>query len=166
MNICKLTVPEETCCFTGHRKILQSDEETLPMRLDATVRELYERGVRHFRCGGALGFDTLSAITVLRLRTEAPDARLVLVLPCRGQAAGWSAGDRQLYERILARADEVVYASVEYSRESMMIRNRALVDGSGVCVAYMNSVTGGTAYTVRYAKRSFAEVINLGSLDI
>lgn len=165
MNICRLTSPEETCCFTGHRKISQHDAEILPVRLEMTVRELYERGVRHFRCGGALGFDTLSAIAVLRLRAEAKDARLVLVLPCRDQSAGWSAGDRQLYERILARADEVVYASVGYTRESMMVRNRALVDGSGVCVAYMNNHAGGTAYTVRYAIRSSLEVINLGALD-
>ena len=166
MNICKFTPPEETCCFTGHRKIPPAELTELTARLDTVVRELYERGMRSFRCGGAVGFDTMAATAVLRCRRELPDVRLVLVLPCQDQALRWSAGDRRVYEAIRARADEFVYSGITYSRENLLSRDRALVDGCGVCVAYLNSSSGGTAYTVRYAKSSGVEVINLGKYTV
>ncbi len=163
MNICKQTDPRATCCFTGHRSIRWGFERELSSRLNRTVSELYAGGVRNFRCGGALGFDTMAATAVLRMRANAEGMRLVLILPCFDQTAKWRAPDVRLYERIRAAADEVVYSSAEYSRESMLLRNRALVDGSGVCVAYMDHFGGGTAYTVRYAQRMGVRVINLGS---
>ncbi len=167
MNICSATDPYKTCCFTGHRKIGAEATAALTVSVDEIIDRLYREGVRNFRCGGALGFDTLSALCVLRRKhSECRDIRLVLVLPSRDQAKKWSAADRELYERIIASADEVVYAAVEYSRESLLLRDRELVDGCGICVAYLNTNSGGTAYTVRYAKASGLRVINLGSREI
>ena len=40
-------------------------------------------------------------------------------------------------------------------------RYRHLVDHSGVCVCYLNRDSGGTAYTVRYAKEKGLEIVNL-----
>ena len=51
---------EETCCFTGHRKIPEEEREQLARRLEATVEELIRAGVRYFGAGGALGFDTIN----------------------------------------------------------------------------------------------------------
>ena len=51
---------EETCCFTGHRKIPEEEREQLARRLEATVEELIRAGVRYFVAGGALGFDTIN----------------------------------------------------------------------------------------------------------
>lgn len=164
MNICKQTDPHATCCFTGHRSVPCGFERELSSRLNMTISELYAGGVRNFRCGGALGFDTMAAIAVLRMREKAEGTRLVLILPCFDQTARWRASDVRLYERIRSAADEVVYSSAEYSRENMLLRNRALVDGSGVCVAYMDHYGGGTAYTVKYARRVGVRVINLGSV--
>lgn len=39
---------EETCCFTGHRKIPEEEREQLARRLEATVEELIRAGVRYF----------------------------------------------------------------------------------------------------------------------
>jgi hypothetical protein len=43
----------------------------------------------------------------------------------------------------------------------MQERNRALVDGSDVCIAYLARSTGGTKQTFLYALRQGLEVINL-----
>ena len=44
----------------------------------------------------------------------------------------------------------------------MHVRNRALVDASNVCIAYMTDASrGGTAYTVRYAEKKGIPVYNL-----
>ena len=37
----------------------------LPAVLDALLDDLYNKGVRTFRAGGALGFDTVAALSVL-----------------------------------------------------------------------------------------------------
>ena len=40
-------------------------------------------------------------------------------------------------------------------------RNRHLVDNSGVCVCYLTKNSGGTAYTVNYAKKQGINVFNI-----
>ena len=122
---------------------------------------LYQRGIRFYGAGGALGFDCLAAQTVLRLRESYPDMKLILVLPCLTQTRGWRPEDIAEYERIKAQADKVVYTAQQYTRGCMHKRNRHLVNHSSVCVCYLNRESGGTAYTVDYAKQQGLEIINL-----
>jgi len=153
---------EKTCCFTGHRELPAGRErQKLAARLEEAVVEQIEKGVRFFGAGGALGFDTLAAQTVLRLKEKYPDIKLILVLPCLTQTRGWPAGDVEEYERIKAQADKVVYTSQAYTGGCMFKRNRHLVDNSGVCICCLAKNSGGTAYTVDYAERRGLEIINL-----
>ena len=46
----------------------------------------------------------------------------------------------------------------------MLERDRRLVEGSDVCVAYCAQSRGGTAYTVTRAMREGLEVINLNDM--
>ena len=114
-----------------------------------------------FWCRCALGFDTLAAQTVLELKTEHPDVKLILVLPCLSQTRGRSARDIEIYEEIKSKADQVIYTSQEYTRGCMHKRNRHLVDNSSVCICYLTESTGGTAYTVNYAKEKGLMTINV-----
>ena len=110
-------------------------------------------GVATFLAGGALGFDTMAAQEVLRVRGERfPHLRLVLVLPYVGQESQWSQRDAAVYRALLRQADEVVYTAKAYTRGCLFLRNRYLVDHSAHCVCYLQRDTGGTAYTVRYAR--------------
>ena len=150
---------EKTCCFTGHRQIPPEEEERIKSRLESIVTSLYQRGIYYYGAGGALGFDTLAAEAVLRLRERYPALRLILVLPCRDQARGWRPEDVSRYEGIRSRADKTVYTSQRYARGCMHKRNRHLVDHSGVCVCYLRKEGGGTAYTVEYARARGLELI-------
>ncbi len=152
---------ETTCCFTGHRVIPEGTYYDLESRLEKTLRTLIESGVRYFGAGGALGFDTLAAETVLRLRYEYPFIKLILVLPFADQAAGWSVYDRDRYEDILRRADKVVYVGRDYTPYCFSLRNRRLVDHSQVCVCYFTGEKGGTAATVAYAQKKGLRVVNI-----
>jgi uncharacterized phage-like protein YoqJ len=136
----------------------------LKINLLDTIEGLYKQGYRHFICGGALGFDTLAARAVLYLRTKKQGICLHLVLPCRNQCDGWSKKDTELYKEILLSAHEVVYLRDRYEKGCMHQRNRTMVDASSVCVAYLTVATGGTAYTVEYAREQGVEVINLGKI--
>lgn len=152
---------EKTCCFTGHREIEDADKDTLKAALDAAIRDLIARGYRYFGAGGALGFDTLAASAVLSLKKEYPDIALILVLPCPNQTRYWKSEDVAAYEEIMRRADKCVYTSDHYFNGCMQKRNRYLVDHSSACIAYLRRESGGTAYTVEYAKAQGVAVKNI-----
>lgn len=154
-----------TCCFTGHRQIPLEKRAEIAGQLERVIVSLYQRGVRFYGAGGALGFDCLAAQTVLRLRESCPGMKLILVLPCLTQTQGWPAADVAEYERIKRLANKVVYTSQAYTAGCMHKRNRHLVDNSSVCVCYLTKDSGGTAYTVRYAREQGLEVINLAQID-
>lgn len=123
--------------------------------------EAIKNGYRFFGSGGALGFDMLAAQAVLELKEEYPEIRLILVLPCLSQAKYWKIEDMRKYEQIKKDADKIVYVSKEYNRDCMFKRNRHLIDNSSLCICYLKKETGGTAYTVEYAKKKGVSVINL-----
>lgn len=151
----------ETCCFTGHREIPPEERAGITDRLERVIVNLYQQGIRAYEAGGALGYDTLAAQAVLRLREICPGMKLILVLPCLTQTRGWEPEDVAEYERIKAQADQVIYTGQQYTRGCMHKRNRYLVDHSGVCVCYLTKDSGGTAYTVRYAEKHGLEIINV-----
>ena len=155
----------QTCCFTGHRHLPPEEQAEIANRLERVISALYQKGIRYYGAGGALGFDALAARTVIRLRESYPDMKLILVLPCLTQTRGWRPEDVAEYERIKAQADKVVYMAQQYTPGCMHKRNRHLVDHSGVCVCYLTKESGGTAYTVNYAKRHGVEIINIAWRD-
>ena len=153
---------KQACCFTGHRVIPAEELETLTQKTEDIVRRLAKEGFVFFIAGGALGFDTLAAETVLRLReTEFPDIYLLLAIPCENQAAAWPPTERARYERIRSEADKTRVLAEHYYNGCMQVRNRYMVDHASLCVCYMAKPTGGTASTVRYAKKEKLTVINL-----
>ena len=121
-------------------------------------------GYLYFGAGGALGFDTIAAQTVLKLKNKYPDIKLILVLPCKTQTRGWKDKDVAIYEDIKEKADKFVYTSENYDRGCMFKRNRHLVDNSSVCVAYLTEDKGGTAYTVDYARKNGLRIINIADM--
>ena len=151
----------EACCFTGHRKLPANRIAEIMERLEEEIERLIRKGVRDFLAGGALGFDTLAALTVLKLRNVYPDVRLILMLPCRDQTRYWSAHDVSVYETIRERADKVTYIAQRAHPGCMHARNRALADNSSWCVCFLVEPRGGTKYTVEYARRKGLRVINV-----
>ena len=152
---------EKTCCFTGHRKIPTNRYELVAKRLIDEVEELIKQGYTFFGVGGALGFDTLAARTVLELKVKYPYIKLILVLRCRDQTRGWAKADIEVYEQIKSCCDKFVYTSERYDSGCMFRRNRHLVDNSSACICYLTESKGGTAYTVDYAKKAGIRVINI-----
>ena len=154
--------PQTVCCFTGHRSIPTEHLNRLYPLLDETILSLHRKGVRTFRAGGAIGFDTIAALRVLYLKSCGHDIRLELILPCRDQTNRWPKAAVIDYNFILNRADSISYLYDSYNRFCMLERDRALVNGSGYCVSYLTENRGGTAYTVSYALKNGLELINLG----
>ena len=153
---------EKCCAFTGHRPrkfpwgYNKADTKCVALKqaLTREIVKLVEAGYTDFFSGMAEGTDTWASLAVLALKKGNPALKLHCVLPCEGQADGWSALAQELYSSILEQADEVVYVSQEYHDGCMLERNRYLVDHAACLLAVYNGEwRGGTAMTVRYARK-------------
>lgn len=149
------------CCFTGHRTLTLEEQQAVRQRLPPLICRLASQGANRFLCGGALGFDTLAALSVLECKSRQPHLQLHLVLPCGDQTRGWAQEDRRLYQWILSQADDAMVLFPAYRRGCMQIRNRFLVEQSECCVCFLREQKGGTYYTVRYAQKIGRMVYNL-----
>ena len=158
-----LPAPERGCCFTGHRTLPSLAASLLPELIYSTISSLYLRSFRDFYTGGALGFDTIAAEAVLRLREKHGDVRLHLILPCRDQCKSWKLSDIRRYKEILGSSDTFEYIADFYSPGIMQKRNAALVAKAGVCVGYVTHRGGGSYYTMNLARAAGLETINLAS---
>lgn len=152
----------QVACFSGHRKLPQNCDE-LRAKLKKEIISLIECGVVFFGAGGAWGFDMLAEEMVLELKEDYHHIKLILVLPCppEQQTLKWNSVQRQRYYEILERADKVKILSPQYTDDCMFARNRHLVDNSAYLVCYLREQSGGTAYTVGYAKKQGLQVIQL-----
>ena len=152
---------EYTCCFTGHRTLPKGKLSDISAFLEQIIIKYINKGYRYFGTGGALGFDTLAAETILKLKNKYPYIKLILVLPCLSQTKGWKKTDIEKYNYIKTQADKVVYTSQDYTSDCMFKRNRHLVNHSSLCICYLSKNSGGTAYTVAYAKENKLKVENI-----
>ena len=151
----------ETVCFTGHRNIPSEESAYVERSVAEAVRKAYEDGFRTFLCGGARGFDTIAAETVLRFRLMHPDVQLIIAVPCASQADKWPAAEKRRYSSVLADADEVITLSENYYSGCMQTRNRYMVDRADLLICYVEKESGGAYQTMQYAIKAGKKVINI-----
>ena len=158
----------QSCSFTGHRphkfpwRYNETDSRCTALKtaLAEQITSLAEAGVTAYYGGGADGVDCWAALIVLELRKRNPVLRLHMLLPHEGQADKWSDSAQERYRFILSQADSLEYVSHDYYDGCMLDRNRRLVDAADLLLAVYNGERrGGTAATVRYARKLGRRVI-------
>lgn len=158
---------ESTCCFTGHREIPPGEGPKILTRVRYLVRDMLSGGVLYFGVGGACGFDMMVSEFLLDLRDrDKNEIKIISVLPFPDYMEDWAEEDRRRQEEIIRRSDKVVWISQENHKGVYLERDRKLVDGSAYCISYCHRLTGGTAYTVRYAMQQGVRVLNACSWDL
>lgn len=159
---------KKSCCFTGHRNLPTSKTQEIADRTANEIRKLIvNHGVRFFRVGGAIGYDTLAAKVLFHLKeTEFPHIRVILVYPFDGFSSRWAPTQRAEFERLWLKYDKRICIGTGASREVYLARDRHLADSSAYCIAYCTRNYGGTAYTVRYAKRQGLEIRNISGYEV
>lgn len=154
----------KSICFTGHRT-LSEDSKSLSQRLYQMLEKAVKNGTTDFFAGGAIGWDALASLTVIKLREVYPHIKLHLVLPCspQEQSAKWTEQQRTEYDHIRAAADSVEQTSAHYTKDCMKVRNARLVEYADCCFCYYNPnrSRSGTGQTVRMAQRKNIQVVNL-----
>lgn len=151
---------ETSVCFTGHREIPQDRYEVIRQTLIDVIRELASSGYTDFYAGGASGFDMLASFCVLELKKEY-DIKLHIILPYRRSASTYNSYERYKQKELLESADSVECLFERYISGCFHTRNRKLVDSSSVCVAFLEKNSGGTYYTVNYAKENGLKIISI-----
>ena len=152
------------CCCTGHRpKSFTFEYGKDEKKHKAYLEQLRQKillaingyGATHFISGLAIGADTDFAEIVLYLRdTEKYPITLECAIPCRNQTLKWSEKDKQRYDNVLRRADEINLISDNYTPDCMLKRNRYMVDKSELVIDVFKGVEkGGTWYKINYAKK-------------
>ena len=140
---------DSCCAFTGHRphklpwRYNESDSRcsALKAALVRQITQLVDAGVTDFYSGGADGVDYEKRKV---MRSEVLDAA------------------QERYHSILEKADSVEYVSREYYDGCMLDRNHRLIEATGVLLAVYNGEwRGGTAATVRYARKLDRRIIIL-----
>ena len=161
---------DSCCAFTGHRphklpwRYNEADSRcsALKAALSEQITRLVDAGVTDFYSGGADGVDCWASLIVLELRKKNPALKLHMILPHEGQADKWSDSAQERYHSILKKADSVEYVSREYYDGCMLDRNHRLIEATGVLLAVYNGEwRGGTAATVRYARKLDRRIIIL-----
>lgn len=153
---------KKTCCFTGHRDLPSKLLPVIRRQTSEAIEKLIsENHVRYFGVGGAIGYDTLAAEVLFELKKIYPHIKVILVYPFEGFTSRWSAEQKVAFAKRLPLYDKRVCVAKAASKESYLMRDRHLVDGSAYCIAYCTRETGGTAYTLRYAKEQGIHIRNI-----
>ena len=155
------------CCFTGHRPehlpgIFREDSEyskNLKNVLSSVIDTAISDGYTDFYCGMARGIDMLAAELVIEKAEKGADISLHAVIPCSEQSENWKSCDKVRYNEILKNVKSKTIISPVYTETCMLTRNRFMVDNSQRLIAVWNGFfRGGTAYTVKYAKKEKKEI--------
>ena len=163
------------CCFTGHRpeQIHWISNECsdryigLKNILSDAIDQSIDDGYTDFFCGMARGIDTLAAQLVLEKSVLNPSIKLHAALPCPNQHERWPEKDKELFENILSLCDSKTLVSPFYTDSCMLNRNKFMVDNSQRVIAVWNGYfRGGTAFTVRYAKKRQREIFLIRPNDL
>lgn len=152
-----------TCFFTGHRRLPTKRLDEIKNALSSEIERLIiEYDVRDFISGGALGFDTVAAEAVVKMKEKYPHIRLLLYLPCYGQSKKWYAKQKYRYAMLKSKADEIIYVTEgEYTEDCMMKRNLRMIKDAFFCIAFCIMHNTGTGITLKNAKEVGVRIINI-----
>ena len=150
-----------TVCFTGHRHMEREEALRLPALLDSVIRELYNRGARIFPRGRRAG--ALIPWRHSRCWNCASSYRGFARAdpPCRDRTADGTKPASAPTATFTGTPMPVGSFFDRYIEGCMLERDRRLVAGSDICVAFCTRSRGGTAYTCACALRAGLELINL-----
>lgn len=146
------------CAFSGHRNLNSGGFDN--GLLDRVILNLIKNGTNTFLCGMAQGFDLAAAQSVLQYKKDY-DILLVACLPCANQTDTFSEKNRKIYNSVLEQCDKVITLAPVYYSGCMHERDRFMVENSDLLVCYLRKRSGGTFYTVNYARKMGKKIIEL-----
>ena len=157
---------EKIACFTGHRPFGlpwgydETKESCLKFKKDLFVilRNAVLYGIETFLTGMAEGFDMIAAETIIELKKEFPNIKLIAVIPCKDQEKNWKPSQQERYWKIIGHCDEKTSLAERPARECFNERNLYMVQHSNICIACWNGKPSGTYNTIKFAKENGCKI--------
>jgi len=173
MDILNDLFREKSVCFSGHRpqRLPGRGEPDAPetrelaAALQRRISETVARGMDTFINGYMAGFDILAAEQVVVLKAKHPQIRLISIAPFSVRyyehAKCWT--DEWIIRAnvICDLSDFSISLSEHYMHGIYYERDRELVDRSGELICYWDGGSGGTKYTMDYARSKGLIIHNL-----
>ena len=137
----------KACAITGHRptrfkwKYNENNNgcKRLKRRLKEQLVQLYDKGVRRFYIGGALGTDLWSGELLMELKEqpEYSELELILVLPFVGHDDNWDKANRHRLSVLCQHSADMIVAGNEEnpSVSNYRLRNQYMVDHADCLLA-------------------------------
>ena len=155
------------CFISGHRDLPPELVHDIIRFTGEQILRVTERGVRNYYAGGAVGFDMIASLLILKVKRDYyRHIKLHIILPCPSYGhRQWSTeSERDHYMNIINNADSVQTTASNFYNGVFLARNRQLVDcGSDIGIVYAEPghTTGGTYSTIKYAQSIGTEIINI-----
>lgn len=152
----------QNCCFTGHRpEKLNLSEQEIKLGLICAIDDAIRDGFTVFISGMSRGVDIWAAEIILKKRVANGSIKLFCTAPYKGFERYWSREDRDKYNDILQKADQVIYISEHYFKGCFQVRNCHMVNNSSRVISVYTGESGGTQNTIEYAKKRNVQVVNI-----
>lgn len=171
--------------FTGHRPDKLGNAYDLNHINSIKIRErliqlFFQHRLIHFISGGAQGFDQNAfwAIQEYKKIREENEAKFdyvcqilnVLAIPFKEQDCKWKENDRIMYNKMIQKADHVIYVDRykgyqspgeidRYHVSKMHRRNEFMVDHCDLLIALWDGSSGGTSACIEYARKKEKEIL-------
>lgn len=161
-----------SCAIVGQRptrfKFKYNEYMTSCKRIKKRLHDvfvmLFQRGVRQFYVGGALGVDMWSGEILLEMRQqeEYQELKLVLVYPFPGHADRWDSKSQARLRYLKENCDEFVMGSIEPGGKGYNLRTAYMAEHADCIVAVYNNEPqerSGVEVAIRIAKAKALPVV-------
>lgn len=148
-----------TVCFFGHRQI--DDFSLVEQKIEALIDKLLnEQKYVDFLVGRDGEFDQLATSVILRCRKrlDMANCSITWVMP---YLKSDYIKNRESYDSYYDSVEVCEHSANAHPKSAIQIRNRAMVDRSDLCVFCVTHKRGGAYQTLRYAKKSSSNIVNL-----
>ena len=124
--------------------------------LTVQIKVLYQKGVKVFYVGCAVGVDTWAAEIIIELKQQADfsDMELFCAIPFHGQADTFTDGQKKRYENVLSLCNNKEIINRHYSPTAYKRLNYYMIDNTQFLIAVYDrdrSERSGLGQTVNYA---------------
>ena len=161
-----------SCAITGHNpqrfKFKYNEEaplcRSIKTAITEQIKELYNKGVRIFYVGCAVGVDTWAAEIVLELKRQADfsDIELFCAIPFPDHDEKFTDGQKKRYQNILRQCTHKETVNRHYSPVAYKRLNYFLVDKSQYLIAVYDqnkSERSGLGQMINYAIKKNLKII-------
>lgn len=134
-----------------------------------------------FRCGGALGFDSMAFDVCQSIKRNVKDSEIIveMCIPFEKQSEKWPEYSKEYYEYQKSLADNRVLVDTidsykispdeipgEYNINKLKKRNKYLADNCQILISCCDNKPSGTLQCVEYARKNNRIVINIDPTKI